>query len=76
MTRGKRASSSRSRISRLRRWLHRHGRHDFCRIHAQRVEVGRDFGRKVLGEKDGQRFEIDITTFGGDPVYDWKVTHE
>ena len=57
---------------RVRRWLHKQGIHELCRITFEPVIDHYDFGKHYLVGRlndDGTRDIIDATTFGGTPVY-------
>ena len=58
----------------MRRWLHFHGFHWFCRVGILEEEVVDhwDYGPQYLVGRDphtGKEFKVDVTTFGGTPVY-------
>jgi hypothetical protein len=57
----------------FRAWLHRRGLHRLCRVveEDRRVVDHYDYGKEWLvgTNPDGSELKLDITTFGGRPVY-------
>jgi len=63
----------------LRKRLHDHGYHRFCHVVEKRVRTGSDFGQKWLVGSDpvtGEETRVDVTIFGGEPIYESRTVHE
>jgi uncharacterized GH25 family protein len=60
------------RKKKLRHWLHARGVHRFCRITLERKVIGRSYDPVWLegvNPKTGEAFRVDVSVFGGEPVY-------
>jgi len=62
---------------RIRRWLHRHGRHRLCRkvLVPDKISYDQEWLPAGIDPDTGERVLIDVTSWSGRPI-SWKTIHE